>query len=81
MWLFLMTSKVGFSQDLLKTCASFEPVSEPDYCQIGMTAIVMGDVINAVYALERAHRRQMLAARAQRAIPIDPGSLLSRAQR
>ena len=39
------------SQDLLETCASFEPVSEPDYCQIGMTAIVMGDV-NVVYTLE-----------------------------
>ena len=31
-----------------------------DFCQIGMTAIVMGDV-NAVYKLDR---RQMLAARA-----------------
>ena len=51
------------SQDLLKACASFEPVSESDYCQVGMTAIVMGDV-NAVYTLECAHRRQLLAARA-----------------
>ena len=49
------------SQDLLKTCTSVEPVSESDYCQIGMTAIVMGDV-NA--ALECARRRQLLGARA-----------------
>ena len=51
------------SQDLLETCASVEPVSEFDFCQIGMTAIVMGDV-NAVFTLERAHRRQLLAVRA-----------------
>ena len=51
------------SQDLLETCASFEPVSELDYCQMGMIAIVMGDV-NAVYTLECAHRRQLLGARA-----------------
>ena len=51
------------SQDLLKTCISVEPVSESDYCQIWMTAIVMGDV-NAVYTLECVHRRQLLAARA-----------------
>ena len=51
------------SQDLLKTCASVEPVSEQDYCQIGMTAIILGDV-NAVYTLECAYRRQLLAARA-----------------
>ena len=51
------------SQNLLNTCASFEPVSELDHCKIGTTAIVMGDV-NAVYALEGAHRRQLLAARA-----------------
>ena len=38
-------------QDLLKTCTSVELVSESDYCQIGMTAIAMGDV-NAVYTLE-----------------------------
>ena len=53
MLLILMTS----------TCVSFEPVSELDYCQIGMTAIVMGDII-AVYTLECAHRRQLLAVRA-----------------
>ena len=40
------------SQDILKTCASFELVSELDCCQIGMIAIVMGDV-DAVYTLER----------------------------
>ena len=51
------------SQDLLKTCTLVEPVSESDNCQIGMTAIVMGDV-NAVYTLECAHRRHLLAARA-----------------
>ena len=51
------------SQDLLKTRASFEPVSELDYCQSGMTAIVMGDV-NAVHTLQCAHRRHLLAARA-----------------
>ena len=51
------------SQDLLKTCTSVEPVSESDHCKVGMTAIVMGDV-NAVHALECAHRRQLLAARA-----------------
>ena len=32
------------SQDLLKKCASVEPVSELDHCHIGMNAIVMGDV-------------------------------------
>ena len=48
------------SQDILKTCASVEPVSELDNCQIGMTAIVMGDV-NAVHTLECAHRRQLRA--------------------
>ena len=42
------------SQDLIKTCFSAEPVSETDNCQIGMTAIVMGDV-NAVCTLECAH--------------------------
>ena len=41
-------------QDLVITCASIEPVPEQDYCQIGMTPIVLGD-INAVYALENAH--------------------------
>ena len=51
-----MKLKVWVSQDLLKTCTSAEPVSEPDHCQIGMTAIVMGDV-NAVCTLECAHRR------------------------
>ena len=51
------------SKDLLQTCASVGPVSELDYCQIGMAAIDMGDV-NAVYTLECAHRRQLLAARA-----------------
>ena len=30
------------SQDLLKTCASTEPVSGPDNCQIGMTSMVLG---------------------------------------
>ena len=62
MWLTLK-SGVGFSQDLLKKRASVESVSELDYCQIGMTATVMGDV-DAVYTLECAHRRQLLAARA-----------------
>ena len=38
-------------QDLIETCASFEPVSELEYCQTGMIAIVMGDV-NAVCTLE-----------------------------
>ena len=51
------------SQDLLKTCASVELVSELDYCLMGMTAIVMGDV-NAVYTPE-CHRRQQLAARSE----------------
>ena len=51
------------SQDLLETCASVEAVSELDCCQIGMTAIVLGDV-NALYTLECAHRQQLLAARA-----------------
>ena len=51
------------SQDLLETCASFEPVSEVGDCQIGMTAIVMGDV-SAVHTLECPHRRHLLAARA-----------------
>ena len=50
------------SQDLRKSCISVEPVSEPHHCQIGMTAIVTGDV-NAVYTLECAHSRQLLAAR------------------
>ena len=70
------------SQDLLKTCASFEPVSEQDYCQIGMTAIVMGDV-NAVCTLECAHRRQLLAARAlnERSRLTRSGDSSSRAQR
>ena len=53
------------SQDLLKTCDSVElVVSELDNFQIWMTAIVMGDV-NAVYTLECAHRRHLLAARAR----------------
>ena len=56
MWLILNSRVVGL-------CASAESVSELDHCQIGMTAIVMGDV-NAVYTLGRAHRRQLLAARA-----------------
>ena len=50
-------TKVGIS------LISVETVSGLDYCQIGMTAIVMRDV-NAVYTLECAHRRQLLAARA-----------------
>ena len=50
-------------QDVLKTCASVGPVSVVDYCQIGMTAVVIGGV-NAVYTLECAHRRQLLASRA-----------------
>ena len=49
------------SQDLLETCASFEPVSEIDICQIGITAIVVRDV-PAVDTLDCAHR-QLLAAR------------------
>ena len=48
-------------QDLLKTCTSVEPVSDLDYRQIGMTAVVMGDV-NAVYNFLCGHRRQLLAA-------------------
>ena len=51
------------SQDFLETCTSVEPVTESDYCQLGMIAIVMG-VVNAMYTLECAHRRQLLAARA-----------------
>ena len=49
------------SLDLIDSAesSSVKPVSDLDYCQIGMTAIVRGDV-NAVYA----HRRQLLAARA-----------------
>ena len=50
-------------QDLRKTCASFEPDSELDFCQMGMTAIIMGDV-NGVHTLECARRRQLFAARA-----------------
>ena len=64
-WVLFDTDEIEswVSQDLLETCGSIEPVSEQDYCQIGMTAIVMGDV-NAVHTLECAHRRQLLAARA-----------------
>ena len=51
------------SQDLLETCAFVKPVSEPDYCQVEMTATVMGE-INAAYTLECAHHRHLLAARA-----------------
>ena len=40
---------------LLTARAFIKSISEQDYCQIGMTAIVMGDV-NAVYTLECAHR-------------------------
>ena len=58
-----MALKVGFLQDLFKSRTSVEPVTELGYCQIGMTAIVMGDV-NAVHTLECAHRRQLFAARA-----------------
>ena len=47
----------------VRQCASVEPVSESDYCQIRMTAIFMEDV-NAVYTLECAHRGHLLAARA-----------------
>ena len=63
MWLKLMTSKVGFHKISLKHVPPSEPISEFEYCQIGMAAIAMGDV-NAVYTLESAHRRQLLAARA-----------------
>ena len=67
-------------QDLLVTCASIEPVSEQDYCQIGMTAIVMGDV-NAVFTLACVHRRQLArCARTERTLPADQSSL-SRARR
>ena len=63
-WMFDTAEIEGWvSQDLLTTCTSGEHVPELDFCQIGMTAIVMGDV-NAVYPLECAHRRQLLAARA-----------------
>ena len=59
------------SQDPLKKCASVELVSEPDHCQIWMTAIAMGDV-NAVNTLKCAHRQQVLAARAsERTIFVD----------
>ena len=58
-----MKSRVGFRKISLKSLLLVELVSELDYCQIGMTAIVMGNV-NAVRTLECAHRRQMLAARA-----------------
>ena len=61
MWLILVTSKVGFHKISLRRVPPSNPSSESDYCQTGMTAIVMGDV-NA--ALECAHRRQLLAARA-----------------
>ena len=37
MWLPLMKSRVGFRKIPSKKCASVEPVSEPDHCQIGMT--------------------------------------------
>ena len=50
-------------QDLFRTCASVEPVSELDFCRMVMTAIVIGHV-NAVCTLECVHRRQLLAARA-----------------
>ena len=56
------------SQDTLKTCTSVEPVAESDYCQIGMTATVMG-YVNAVYTLECGHRRQLLAACSEQTIP------------
>ena len=49
------------SEDLLKTCASIEPVSEQEYCQIGMIAIVMGDVSTSSNALSTD---TLLAARA-----------------
>ena len=62
MSLLRMTLKVGFRKISLKRVPPSN-LSESDYCQIGMTAIVMGDV-NAVYTLECAHRRQLLAARA-----------------
>ena len=63
MSLIRMKLKSSVSRGLLKACTSVEAVFESDYCQIGMTAIVMGDV-NAAYTLECAHRRQVLAARA-----------------
>ena len=58
-----MKLKSSVSRGLLKACTSVEAVFESDYCHIGMTAVVMGDV-NAAYTLECAHRRQVLAARA-----------------
>ena len=45
------------TQDLFKARAS---VSEQGYCQIGMTAIVMGDV-SAENTLKCVHRRHFLA--------------------
>ena len=62
-WDFVDTEEIEswVSQDLRESCISVEPVSEPHHCQIGMTAIVMEDV-NAVYTLECAHSRQLLAA-------------------
>ena len=45
------------TQDLLHARASIESISEQGCSQIGMTAIVMGDV-NSVYTLECSLRRQ-----------------------
>ena len=56
-------SESWVSQDLFRSYTSVEPVSDLDYSQIGMAAIVMGDV-NSVYPLESAHRRQLFAWRA-----------------
>ena len=58
-----MKSTFEYHKISLRTCASVELISELEYCQIGMTVIVMGDV-NAVCALGCTHRRHMLAARA-----------------
>ena len=58
-----MKSTFGYYKISLRTCASVELISELEYCQIGMTAIAMGDV-NAVCALGCAHCRHMIAARA-----------------
>ena len=38
------------SQDLLESCTFEEPVSQLDYCQIGMTAIVMEGCQCSIYA-------------------------------
>ena len=66
-----MNTVVGnwVSEDLLGTCAPVVLVSELYYCQTGMTAIVIGDV-NTGDTLERALRRQLLAALHERSLSV-----------